>query len=284
MGFFAKLPLSWVHRCGSGLAWLMMKQKGRLFKVTQRNVLTCFPELSEQEQQQFIADSMRETAKTITEMGPMWWWSTDRLCKTIVKVTGRDVLQRAYDQGRGVIIAAPHLGAWELVGLYCARFFPMTSLYKPPRHAEINEIVLHARERTGSSLVPTDNNGVKALLKALKKGEMIGILPDQEPKNGTGIFAPFMTQPAYTMTLLSRFVKKTQAKVIFSFAQRLENGAGFHLHFIEAGDDIASSDLDTSVATMNKGVERCISHCPTQYQWSYKRFRLQPQDSEQDSA
>jgi len=276
MGFFARLSLSWNHKLGAGLGWLMAKMNTRLYQTVVKNVLQCYPAEEAPVQQRFMRATIQETAKTITEMGPMWWWPQDRVLGLVVNVSGKAVLDRAMADGRGVILAAPHLGAWELIGLYCSAHYPMTSLYRPPRMAALDPIVRQARQRGGATLVPTDNHGVKKLLKALKKREMIAILPDQEPKKGTGMFAPFFNQPAYTMILLSRLAQKTQAAVIFSFAERLPNGAGYHVHFMAGDAEIADRDMAISVAAVNRGVERCIQQCPTQYQWSYKRFRLKP--------
>jgi len=118
---------------------------------------------------------------------------------------------------------------------------------------------------------------VKALLQALKRGEVIGILPDQDPTEGQGVFAPFLGQPAYTMVLASRLSGRGNARAFLTFAERLPRGQGFRLHFIPAEADFYSADVDISAAALNRGVEACIHIAPAQYQWSYKRFRKRPE-------
>jgi KDO2-lipid IV(A) lauroyltransferase len=196
---------------------------------------------------------------------------------TIQEVHGEKLLQDAYASQQGVILAFPHLGNWEIVSLYCSSRYPMTTLYQPPRLMQFDAMIRHGRERLGAKLVATDNTGVRALLAALKQGEMIGVLPDQEPKFGNGVFASFFNIPAYSGTLVSRLVNKTNAMVIFAYAERLPKGEGYQLYFSAAGKAIYADDLQTSVAGLNQGVENCIRSIPEQYQWSYYRFRSRPE-------
>ena len=138
-------------------------------------------------------------------------------------------------------------------------------------------IIKNARERSGAKLVPTDVLGIKQLYKTLQSGNIIGILPDQEPDSKKGaVFAPFFTVPALTMLLVNRLVRRTGAKVVFCYAERLAAGRGFHIHFRSAADGISAADPELAARTLNLGVEACVRQLPDQYQWSYKRFKEQP--------
>jgi KDO2-lipid IV(A) lauroyltransferase len=117
--------------------------------------------------------------------------------------------------------------------------------------------------------------GVKALLKALKAGESVAILPDQTPAEGSGEFADFYGQQTYTMTLVHTLIKRTGAKVVSGGAQRTGSNQ-FHLQFQPAPEAIYSDDMLTSVAGLNECVKQCIELCPEQYQWEYNRFKLLP--------
>jgi KDO2-lipid IV(A) lauroyltransferase len=193
---------------------------------------------------------------------------------------GEQHLQAALQQGRGVILLTPHLGAWEMAGLYASQHYPITSLYRPPRLQGLAPMIKRGRERLGARLVPTDRQGIRALFQALKRGEVVGILPDQVPgEAGTGVFAPFFAQPAYTMTLVARLAHKTGAPVIFTYAERLPNALGFQVHFLPAPAGIDSADLVLAATALNAGVMQCVQRCLTQYQWSYKRFKTVPPGS-----
>lgn len=274
---FAALPLRVNHALGAFIGWLARFIPSRMRHVTRRNLALCFPDMSEAERRRLERRSLIETGKTLTEAGPLWRWPRERLLGIIRETPGLEAVEQARADGHGIILLGPHIGAWELVGLYASIRWPMTSLYKPPKQAAMDAPMREARERLGATLVPTDASGVKALLQALKRGEVIGILPDQDPTEGQGVFAPFLGQPAYTMVLASRLIGRAPARAFLTFAERLPRGAGFRLHFIPAEDDFYSTDITTSVAALNRGVEDCIRIAPAQYQWSYKRFRRRPE-------
>jgi KDO2-lipid IV(A) lauroyltransferase len=133
-----------------------------------------------------------------------------------------------------------------------------------------------ARERFGATLVPADTAGVRALFKALRRGELLAILPDQEPRYGNGLFSPFFGIPAYTMTLLARLAQQTGAPIFITYAERLAGGAGFQLHFLPLVPCTAETPVEEIAAAVNAGIEACVRRLPHQYQWSYKRFKTRP--------
>jgi KDO2-lipid IV(A) lauroyltransferase len=263
------------HRLGSVIGWLLSIFPNRNLHVTTTNIQLCFPEMDKQHQQQLIKKSLIEMGKTLTEASPMWQWGKDKLFKLIKEVHGEALIQQAINNQQGVILALPHLGNWELLGLYCSAKYSTTSMYQKPKMAQLDSIVKKGRERFGAKLVPTDNQGIRAMLKALKKNELICILPDQEPSEGNGIFAPFFGLQAYSMTLISRLASKTNAKVIVAYTKRLTDGQGYEIIFSEP-DKMDIDSLEDSVADLNAELEKCIHDIPEQYQWSYKRFRKQP--------
>ena len=275
ISFLALLSLRNNHRLGSILGWLSSVFPNRNLHVTTTNIQLCFPEKDKEQQRQLIKDSLIETGKTLTEASPMWQWNKDKLFRLIKNVHGETLIQEALKYKKGVILAVPHMGNWELLGLYCSAKYPTTSMYQKPKVAQIETIVKNGRERFGANLVPTDNQGIRAMLKSLKKNELICILPDQEPSEGNGIFAPFFNIQTYSMTLISRLANKTDAKVIIAYAKRLANGQGYELFFSEI-DKINTASIENSVSHLNSEIEKCIYNIPEQYQWSYKRFRKQP--------
>ncbi|MBI3774738.1 MAG: hypothetical protein HY273_04160 [Gammaproteobacteria bacterium] len=146
-------------------------------------------------------------------------------------------------------------------------------MYRPPRLRELEALIVESRERFGAHLVPTTAAGVRNLFQVLERGGCVGILPDQDPGEGSGVFAPFFGQRAYSMTLLSRLARKTNAAVFFVYAQRLPRAAGYHLHFVAAHPEIAHADANIATGHLNAGVEACVRTLPEQYQWGYKRFK-----------
>jgi KDO2-lipid IV(A) lauroyltransferase len=278
----ARLSLKNCHRIGTAFGWLFYVFPNRMRHVTRTNIRLCFPDMSSQQQQKLIKASLIETGKTLTEASPMWTWPKEKLLNSIKKVQGEELLTSAITNNKGIILALPHLGNWELLGLYCSNKYPTTSMYQKPKVQQLDSIVKHGRERLGAKLVPADNHGVRAMLKSLKNNECVCILPDQEPTTGSGVFAPFFATQAYSASLISRLAKKTHAEVIIAYTKRLPSGAGYEIIFSkleEMQEKLNSESLDDSVIYLNAELEKTIRDVPEQYQWGYKRFRTQPQEN-----
>lgn len=155
---------------------------------------------------------------------------------------------------------------------------PAHFLYMPPDDPALDRLLLRSRARGGLRMAAGGQAGVGKLLRALRAGELVGILPDQVPADGSGVFAPFFAQPAYTMTLACKLAQRPGARVFCGYAKRLPAGAGFRAVVREL--DLRRENLDESITAMNQAIEEMVRECPEQYQWEYKRFRRQPDNSE----
>ncbi len=276
---FAALPLRLSHQIGAGIGWLAWITHSPLRRVAQANIARCLPELTTAEQHALTRSTLSQTGQTLTELGLVWRGKQSQINALIQGIEGQTYLDAARATGRGVILLAPHSGAWELGGLYIALSTPMTTVYRPPREPAFETLMTRARERFGAKLVPANRTGVKALLLALRRGELITILPDQEPNVGEGAFAPFFGHPAYTQTLVHNLLQKTGAMAVFGRTERLAHGAGYRLHFYPASEALYSADAPTALAALNAGVEAIVRQNPAQYQWVYRRFRRTPQSA-----
>lgn len=275
LSLFAALPLRWNRRIGGLLGWILAYTPNRQRAYSEINLKLCLPELSDRERRRLLRASLIETGKTAVEAGPIWLWPAERLRGLLGEAQGVEAVDAAVRSGRGVIVATPHLGCWEMAGQYCAARWGITSLYRPPRLAALDDLIRQGRERLGAQLVPTDARGVRQLYETLAQGRMIGILPDQDPGRG-GVFAPFFGIPANSMVLIGRLARKTGAPVFFCFSERLPGASGYRMHFFPAPAGIDDADPVVAASAMNRGIETCVRACPEQYQWSYRRFRNRP--------
>jgi KDO2-lipid IV(A) lauroyltransferase len=274
---FTVLPLWMAHALGAVLGWLFLVIPNKRRRTAEINIELCFPELSGTARRRLLRRNMIELGKSVTEIGVLWTCDEKKMRRLVRRVSGKDDLEKAIHRGRGLLLAAPHLGAWEVVGLWASLHHPITSLYRAPPMSQMGRFMRAARQRFGARLVAADNTGIRALYKTLDRGEMVGILPDQVPAaRGAAVFALFFGIRASTMVLLSRLATKTGAPVIFGYAERLPRGRGYHLHFLPAPADINRGDLESSAAVVNAMVEKCVRAAPEQYQWVYKRFRMRP--------
>jgi KDO2-lipid IV(A) lauroyltransferase len=278
--FVSRLPLPLIHALGilaGSLLWLLPNQQRH---IAHTNLTLCFPQLRAAGRRRLLRQSLVETGKTMLELGPLWCWPGTRVLQKIRSVSGEHGWQQAFAGNRGAIIVTPHLGAWEVAGLYIASRYPLTAMYRPSRlGATLDEFIKHARERLGGQYVPAETGGVRAVFQALRRHEVVGILPDQDPDRDSGMFAPFFAQPAFTMVLVSRLALKYQVPVFLIYAQRLARGHGYALHFEKLPEPIRGADLAASVATLNRAVEQAVRRQPQQYLWTYKRFKKRPPGS-----
>jgi len=245
---------------------------GRSAKITRENLMLCLPHLGFRDRERMIKRSLKETGKVATEVCVLWHNHQIPVQHYIRRIEGEELARQALADGKGLLILAPHLGNWEVLGLHLTSLGTVTNLYQPPKMAELDEVIRRGRERSGANLVPTNAKGVAALLKNLKNNGICGILPDQNPNDeGSGNFAPFFGHPAFTMTLVHKLILRTNCTAVFAFAKRVESG--FELIYRAAPEDIYSEDTETSLAALNLGVERLVMEAPEQYQWEYKRFK-----------
>lgn len=273
----SRLPLPVVHRMGNLLGRFLMLFANDLRDTARTNIQRCFPDWSSAKQKHLVLRCLQETSKAVLESAALWLLPSERVLSLIRKVSGQDVLEKALKNEKGVILLAPHIGAWEMVGQYCSPKWTMTTMYRPPRQAFMGSLIRKGRERSGAKLVPTDASGIRALYKALGRGELIGILPDQDPDRASGVFAPFFGVQTNTMTLLARLARKSGAVVLITCAERLPKGEGYHLHFSSTDTSLTDIDALTATTSLNKAVEQCAMQRPEQYQWAYKRFKTRPE-------
>jgi Kdo2-lipid IVA lauroyltransferase/acyltransferase len=269
------LPLRWLHGVGAAFGWMVWCSHATPRRRAQTTLSLAVTLNSGQTRHALAKRSLIEAGKSLFEIARIWRGDASVLA-LVREVRGGELFDKAIAAGRGVIIAAPHLGCWELLNLWISRRTPIAIVYRPPRQAALEPLLLKARGALAAEQVRAEGAGVRKLYKRLNAGSVIGILPDQQPRQGEGEFAPFFGTPALTMVLLSRLAQRTGSQVLFAFAERLPRGTGYCLHFVPAPEEIAADDLPTAVAALNLGVENCVRLVPEQYQWSYKRYSIRP--------
>lgn len=272
------LPLRLLHLLARPLAALLWRISSRLRRVSLVNIGLCYPELSDEAREHRARRAMFHYACNALEVGVCWYASRRRFDALFEPPVGLDAFEAALADERGVVLMAPHFGAWELLGLAVTNRLAAT-LYKPGSDPSVDAVLIERRERFGANLVPANRRGLKVLMDGLREGAGVGVLPDQEPTGGDGRFAPFFGVPALTGVLVPRLLARSGARGIFAGCVRGEDGR-FRLHFIPAEDTIHDEDLDVALAALNRGVEAVIALDPEQYLWGYKRFRARPEEQE----
>ena len=204
----------------------------------------------------------------MAEVPRLWFGKAVR-----VEWMAEDLVASARQQGRGIVFLTPHLGCFEVTAqAYAARFGPITVLYRPARKPWLRKLVDQSRVRDNLRAVPTTLAGVRDMLRALKAGEAVGLLPDQVPPAGQGVWAPFFERPAYTMTLSTRLAVQAGAMLVLAWGERLPWGRGYRIHLRRWPGDPAA-DAQKAAAQVNAAMEALIRECPDQYLWGYARYK-----------
>lgn len=269
---FACLPLTVLQVLGWGAGWLVWVLPSRYKRRSAENLAIAMPEAS----QQVLRASLISAGQLFLEM-PYWHMRRDeaKLAKQ-VQCDGWDEFQAALALGKGLILLGPHAGSFELLGAIYTSRFPATVLTRLPRQPWLQDWIIKTRTRKNLTMAPSNQSGLKTLLKALKRGESIGILPDQVPLMGEGVWAPLFGKLAYTTKLVQRLQSTTGAPIFVMAAQRNGIGKGFTVRYHQIKERL-SDDIDIAAAQMNRAMEDMIVLMPTQYLWGYNRYRI-PRD------
>lgn len=266
----ASLPLSWLHSFGALLGRITFAVSKKYAARTEENLRLSHLATDEKHYTTLLKQTIDEAGKSIVELPWVWGRPLEQLSATVKYCHGWEHMEAAHARGKGVILLTPHWGCFEAVGLYIGQRFPLTSLYRSPKQAWLEKIMRGGRERGLSRLATADISGVRMLFKALKRGEAVGLLPDQVPSQGEGEWVNFFKRPAYTMTLSGRLAESSGATVLLAFAERLPRGRGYKLR-------IEPLVLDFSKPVplqINAALERVIAISPAQYLWSYNRYKI----------
>jgi KDO2-lipid IV(A) lauroyltransferase len=256
-----------LHALGSALGWLVY-----LASPSYRRRLS-----SNLEQAGFGAHrraAVSEAGKAIIELAFVWCAKPERVAR-LASVENWALVQSRLDAGRGIVFLTPHLGCFEMTAQQIALRTALTVMYRPPRKAALKPLVEGARARHNLHLAPANLSGVRILAKTLKSGRPIGLLPDQVPQEGEGLWAPFFGRPAYTMTLPAKLAQLGKADILLVYAERLPKGRGYVVRFVPFEGELSGTPVEQATA-INRSMEQLIARCPAQYFWSYNRYK-QPQ-------
>ncbi|MBB1473491.1 lauroyl acyltransferase [Luteimonas sp. MC1782] len=275
-----RLPWPLQRALGDGLGRLVRAAGVRESVVALRNLELAYPDMPAAERAALHAEVIRTTGRQAFETLRLWTRPHAENLALIREQSGVELFEDALAAGRGVIVVAPHHGNWELLNQWLAARTPLAILYKAPDSA-VGEAFLRRVRADADQVtqVRAEGPGIRQLFKVLKAGGVVGILPDQQPKAGDGVFAPFFGIQALTVTLVSRLAERSGATVLFASCERIDDDLGFALRFDAASAALSGADIEASVAALNAGVEHMARRAPAQYQWTYKRFTLRPPGS-----
>jgi len=262
----ARLPLPIIHGLGVVLGWVAYLTDKRFAKRIRENLALAGIAENQGRQSQLVRQCVKETGKGLTESLAIWFRPPESALKWVKVCEGWEHVEKALADKNGLIFLTPHLGCFEITARYYASTGPISVLFKPARKGWMADLIEEGRSHSQIKLAPTTMGGIRSLMKALRNDEAVGILPDQVPDSGDGVWANFFNQPAYTMTLVSKLAEASQATVLVAFGERLSWGRGYIIH-------IEPLNTEATPQNINDAIERLVRLRPEQYLWSYGRFK-----------
>ncbi|QAA94518.1 lysophospholipid acyltransferase family protein [Pollutimonas thiosulfatoxidans] len=265
----ALLPLPLLHGLGRLAGRLVYAWPGRYRKRLQANAAQAgYPE------RDFARQAAAETGAMVMETPKVWL--RRQACLRLTHSDDDEVVRAALAEGRGILYLTPHLGCFEITARYLIQHGPITVMYRPPRQEFLQPLMEQARNTSGLKAVPANMQGVREFVRALKRGEAVGMLPDQVPSGGEGVWAPFFDKQAYTMTLAGKLALQTGVAVILTAGERLPGGKGWRIHYLRLPEPL-ERDPQALAAAINRAMETLIRRFPQQYLWSYNRYKIPPE-------
>ncbi|MEM9622755.1 MAG: lysophospholipid acyltransferase family protein [Pseudomonadota bacterium] len=266
-------------RLAGVMAWLMQVTNSDLARINRINIQACFAHLDAHEQEAMCRLSLRHLALLVFEFAQLAHWPDDKLLGQIVEVEGLELLEAAIESKQGVLLMVPHFGNWEVLCAFLGKHYALAALYDPPKIASLEPVMVAARQRYEAQMFPIDTGGIRSLIKVLRSGSLVAILPDQVPDRSAGVHADFFGRPALSMTLSHRLISKNQPCVLMGSVTRLLNDKGYSYRVcFEKGPAAGATDLDTATS-INAAIEKIVRRAPEQYQWEYKRFKRPPEEA-----
>lgn len=265
---FGLLPLPFLHRLGAVLGALLFALSRRERRRAAENIALAFPRGAPRG---LALRSAMSSVCSFIELPYLWAHPIDQVLSRVEAIDGWQHVEAARQRGEAVIFLTPHLGSFEIAGQTCAGRLPIVALYRAPESDAFHRIMCEGRTRGGMTVAAADHVGVKKLLKSLRRGEAVGILPDQVPQHGEGIWAPHFGRPAYTMTLAARLSALPKVTTFFIYALRRPGGR--FAVIVRPPAQALAGDVDQRVLAINREIEKIILECPEQYYWSYNRYK-----------
>ena len=264
----ARLPLSWLHGAGAAVGRMVFRLSPTYAARFRENLYASGVCSGEAQCKALLRAAVAEAGKGVAELIAVWFGSDEKVERLVVDCEGWSVAEAARARGNGIIFLTPHLGCFEICSSYIAQRLPLTVMYRPPKLTWLEPLMISGRQRWQALVAPANLRGVRMFYRALQHGGSVGMLPDQAPGAGEGVWADFFGRPAYTMTLVMRLQRTAGAAVIMVFGERLAGGRGYRLHF----EELATERLDE--AGLNRAIERVVRRRPEQYLWSYNRYKV----------
>ncbi len=270
----AVLPLRVTDAFGAALGHVYYRVNRKRRDIARVNIELCFPELDAAAQQKLLRAHFRAAGRSLFGMGLIWWGSERRL-ERCIRIEGQEHLREAAAAGRGIIVLTGHFLTADLGGIFASQLCQGIVMMKEIRNRLFNWFIQRGRTRYKARTTLRDQ-GLRPLVRALRKGWWCYYVPDEDFGIGQSVFAPFMGIPAATVPMLGRLANMGNAVVVPCFVRPRTNHSGFDVVFEKPLADFPTGDEIEDARLMNEALERGVRMAPEQYMWTFRWFKTRP--------
>ncbi len=265
------LPRPVLAALGGALGALLARIPGKRRRIVASNLAHCFPQLSARARRGLARANYRATVRAAFDTGILWWGSAARI-RRLVRVEDAHLL--CGDGVRPVIWLAPHFVGLDMGGVRLSLDSPVVSMYSQPKNAAFHRMLLRSRTRFNEVHLFSRHEGIKPVIRELKRGLPFYYLPDQDYGRQGAVFAPFFGIAAATVDALPRLARIAGAQVVPVVTRQTR--AGYVLRAYPAWEDFPGASVEDDVARMNAFIEARVRELPEQYFWMHRRFKSRP--------
>ena len=271
-----QLPYRVLLVLGRGLGALMYRVAGSRRRIAARNLELCFAQLSVAERERLLKENFASTGIAFFEMAMSWWWPKARLAR-LAHIEGLEHLQRAQEQGQGVILMALHFTTLEIGAALLGQRQTIDGMYREHKNPLFDFVQRRGRERHNRDATAIEREDIRAMLKVLRAGRAIWYAPDQDYGPKQSIFVPLFGIPAATVTATTKFARLGKAQVVPFTQERLADGSGYRLVIHPPLEDFPGESEEADCRRINQWIEQAVGQCPAQYLWAHRRFKTRPE-------
>ncbi|WP_313551719.1 lipid A biosynthesis lauroyl acyltransferase [Pseudomonas sp.] len=270
-----QLPYCVLLRLGRAIGWVILHVSASRRHIAMRNLDLCFPQWSEAERKRVLRENFASSGIALIEMAMSWWWPRSRLSR-LAHIEGIEHLQRAQQEGKGVILMALHFTTLEIGAALLGQRHTIDGMYREHKNAVFDYVQRKGRERHNLDATAIEREDVRAMLKVLRGGRAIWYAPDQDYGAKQSIFVPLFGIQAATVTATTKFARLGRALVMPFTQERLADGAGYRLVIHPPLEDFPGETEEADCLRINQWVEKEVSKLPEQYLWAHRRFKTRP--------
>ena len=268
------LPFRAIVALGNGIGSVLYLLAADRRHVGEVNIGLCFPELDAAAQRRLLKEHFRMFARGLIERSILWWSDASRI-NSLIRVEGIEHFEAVRDQP--VILLTPHFVGMDAGGQWIAQHADTVCMYANQKSVYMTELLLKKRARFRSQYLYSRQQGLRPIIKGMRKGMPFIYPPDQDQGVKDGVYVPFFGVQAATMTSVSRIAQMTGAKIVPSITRVLPGGGGYVLTFYPAWENYPGDDEAMDARRMNAFIEDRVREMPEQYFWLHKRFKNRPE-------